>query len=187
MEKENTKEKQTYSVTFNLTVEDDKITSEKFKFKPTIDITNFRFHYKTLMDNFVKAYLSMYDDVSILRPATTEEKEKHIYVFKTDDAEDAEHKLYSARKALYEDTLKAFNYILDSVFPDIIYIDQCATYQQEYAFSDKTEDEIDDYKYDVEYITQTVRDNYDNLINMLNATLLKEMEEKSKTKNKKEE
>lgn len=164
--------KQKYSVVFST----DENGESKHKFRPAVTIEHFKHHYKNIMDNFVAAYLEMFNNVSILRPATTEEKDKHIYVFKTDDKEDTEHKLYEARKMLYEDTLKAFNYILSMVFPDIQYIEHCNLYQQELAFDkDRSQDEIEDYKYDVEYITQQIRENYDDLIKMLNAGLAEEM------------
>jgi hypothetical protein len=183
MEEKETK-KPTYSVTFNTDAEG----KTKFRFKPAIEAPNFKYHYKNLMDNFVSAYAELFSGVNIMRPATTEEKEKHIYVFKTDNKDDTEHQMYKARKMLYEDTLKAFNFILAHVFPDIQYIEHCQQYQQEFAFAeDKTQDEIEDYKYDVEYITQQIRENYDNLINMINESIAKEMKEANKKSDKQKE
>ncbi len=170
------KSKKSVSVTFMLDAEG----QTHHKFRPAIDVEHFKYHYKNLMDNFVVAYTELFDNVGVLRPATTEEKDKHIYVFKSDDKDDSEHKLYKARKMLYEDTLKAFHYILQMVFPDIEYIEDCNQYQQEYVFAeDRTQDEVESYKYDVEYITQQVRENYDKLIDMLNANMAEAMKKQS--------
>ena len=178
MENEEVKQKSKKSVSVTFMLDTD--GQAYHKFRPAIDVKHFKYHYKNLMDNFVVAYAELFDNVGVLRPATTEEKDKHIYVFKSDDKDDNEHKLYTARKMLYEDTLKAFDYILQIVFPDIQYIEHCNQYQQEYTFAeDRTQDEVESYKYDVEYITQQIRENYDKLIDMLNANMAEAMNEQS--------
>jgi hypothetical protein len=89
----------------------------------------------------------------VLRPATDVEREHHVYIFK-----DAEHDqaLYKKRKEIYETFANVFNDTLQMLFPDVLYIDGALKYQQEFCF-DKTPEEIEEYKQDIEKIAKAVK------------------------------
>jgi len=168
-------------IVHTVTMKTEKGGIPQFKFTPKVNGNNFMDHFKNLLDNFANAYINLCANTDILRPATQEETEKNIYVFKTDDKDDVEHKVYSSRKALYESTSTLFNYILQKEFPDIIYIENCKQYQQEFAFADKSKEEIELYKKEVKELTDEIRNHYDELLVMIMHQAAEESQKQKET------
>ena len=168
-------------VVYTVTMKTEKGGTPQFKFTPKVNGDNFADHFKNLLDNFASAYIDLCASIGILRPATEEEKEKNIYVFKTDDRDDVEHKVYFNRKALYDHTSMVFNYILQTEFPDIIYIENCKQYQQEFAFDNKSEAEIELYKQEVKELTDEIRNHYDELLVMIMQHAADEAQQREET------
>ena len=142
-----------------------KVLNVSVKFTPKDSKANFTAHYSNLLTGLTIACMDLYKDMPILRPVTDEERELNIYVFKTDDATDLEHKVYKHRKNLYDQTVAAFNNILTQMFPDILYIDQCKEYQQDKAFEEGNSESFKEYKEQIKELTDEIRKHYDDILN----------------------
>ena len=148
---------------------DTKTGEGTFKFSPVYDTKNFTQHYANLLNGFMNSAVSLLSYVSILRPVTQEERDLHIFVFKTDDKEDNEHKLYNMRKQLYDAMRTMMNEVLENSFPDVMYIEESTKHLQEQAFDDTVDHE--GVLFDIQAVTDNVRAHYDELIEqVLNAS-----------------
>ena len=145
-------------ITVSLKTIDKKLS---YKFSPKLSTDNLSDHYFNLVNNFAAALNYLLGNLDILRPATQEERDAHIYVFRTDDKNDLEHRIYKVRKNLYDDLALLFRTILRQEFPDIEYLEECATYLQEFSF-DNPDDK--DYKEHVAHLTKDIRENYDKIL-----------------------
>lgn len=89
----------------------------------------------------------------VLRAATDVEKEKQVYIFKD---EEADNNLYKSRKAMYDTIAGIFQETLSTLFPDVEYIDLCTINQQETIF-EMTKEEADEYQKEIAELTEEVR------------------------------
>lgn len=152
-------------ITFESVVVDGKVESITHSFEPELDPATMKIHWFNLMNNFLSAGGQTLSAIPIMRSPTEEELAAHIYVFKTDDTEDDEHKLYRSRKNMYEQSTRAFKELMSSMFPDIEYIEASMQYQQDLAFDEtRSEEDHENNQFDVEAIVSNVRANYDKII-----------------------
>lgn len=84
-------------------------------------------HLNTLVNGFSLGLQTLLRDEPMLRPATPEEVEAKVYVFK--DIE-KDNKLYDARKYLFNQFTDVLSSILAELFPDVLYINRSIEYQQ---------------------------------------------------------
>lgn len=162
----------------------DKGKGTKVKFNPTISESEFTDHYKNLMSGFALAFIELFNNVKVLRPASKEERELHCYIFKTDDKKDEEHIIKTAREGLYNEAKNLFEELLKTVFPDVEYLESCRVYQQNFFFEDFPNK--DDYTKAVADLAKTVRENYDNILKQVYLEQPKESVNNDET-NKEEE
>jgi hypothetical protein len=90
----------------------------------------------------------------VLRPASAEEKEAQVYVFKD---EEKDNKLYNERKNMYNAVAQVFEGTLSELFPDIEYIDNSIKNRQEIIF-DMSKEEAEQYQEEMEELTKRVRE-----------------------------
>jgi|LGVE01.1.fsa_nt_gb hypothetical protein len=89
----------------------------------------------------------------VLRPASAQEIEKSVYVFK-DQIKD--NKLYKERKQMYDTVANIIQNTLKVLFPDVEYIDTCTQNQQELIF-DMTREEAEAYNAELVELTEAIR------------------------------
>lgn len=106
---------------------------------------------------------SITSGIPMLRPAIEAEREQHVYVFRDGEAGELENNLYKYRKVLHDSIAAAINEALSTVFPDVQYIQSCAKYQQEFC-AEHTEEEIKAYQETVKSLTNSVRENFNEIM-----------------------
>lgn len=84
-------------------------------------------HVNTLVNGFSLGLQTLMRNELMLRPATPEEIEAKVYVFK--DVE-KDNKLYDARKHLFNQFTDALSSIIAELFPDVLYVNRSIEYQQ---------------------------------------------------------
>ena len=89
----------------------------------------------------------------MLRPATPEEREAKVYIFKN---QDADNRLYKERKEMYDNFANGFNTILREMFPDIEYIENSRTEEQHRVF-DMYNEEAEERRLEIEQLTEKIR------------------------------
>lgn len=107
-----------------------------------------------LVSGLRAGFHNLFDDIPLLRPATDAEREAKVYVFKD---EEADVKLYKARKAIYDEIAAVFTFVLKDVFPDVDYINSAIQYQQGYAFELSPEEALV-HQAEIEKIAKEVRE-----------------------------
>lgn len=99
----------------------------------------------------------------MMRPPSQRETDLHTYVFMDGEKGEIENRIYKAKKALYGSMSNMFAAILSYAFPDIEYIENCASYQQNYVY-DHTEEEVKAYADEVENLVIYTREHMADII-----------------------
>lgn len=133
------------------------------RFSPSLTKENIKEHLDTLLDAFPYALLSMLATFPMMRPATEEERQAHVYVFQEGSIGENENKVYKSRKAFYDKLAAVFSSVLSIGFGDVEYIESCAKYQQDYVL-DHTDEEHDAYLEDIKSVTAYVREHYEEIL-----------------------
>jgi hypothetical protein len=142
-----------YKVTYTVNPDTKQI---KLTFRPELDYKNVKDIQVFLNTVYTGTYMSLKTLLAgtpMLRPASEEERNAKIYVFK-DSVKD--NKLYSERKKLYDGLAEAFNNILKEMFPDIEYIENCRIQEQHNTF-DMSEDEAEERRLEVADVVDRVK------------------------------
>jgi len=84
-------------------------------------------HLNGLINGFAVGLQIMLGNEQMLRPATKEEVNAHLYVFKNTQADNI---LFNARKKLFHELADIMNGVLTGLFPDVKYIEESIEYQQ---------------------------------------------------------
>lgn len=85
-------------------------------------------HMNGLLEGFRLGLNVLFAEIPMLRPATEQEVDEHVYIFKD---EVADNQLYKNRKVLRGELIEMFDSTLHELFPDIYYIDASLEHQQE--------------------------------------------------------
>lgn len=99
------------------------------------------------------AFAALLQNVPMLRPATQEEMDAHIYVFKN---EGPDNQQYNLRKKLYNSIAAEFAATLREAFPDVEYIDTSLQYQQELALDMSSED-AENHRLKIAEVVENIR------------------------------
>ena len=111
-------------------------------------------HLNTLVNGFSLGLQTLLRNDVMLRPATPEETEANIYVFK--DAE-KDNKLYDARKNLYNQFTDVLSSIVAQLFPDVLYINRSIEYQQNLV-TEMTPEEAKAHQETIQKIVDQLKD-----------------------------
>ena len=129
----------------------------KVKFSPDLkvaDLEDAQIHTNSVLSGTRIALNILLGGIPVMRPATDEEVEAKVYIFKD---EKADNELYKVRKQTYESLANTFDGILKELFPDIDYIQSTIKHQQELVF-DMNTDQAEEHKYMLEQIAKRVRE-----------------------------
>lgn len=110
-------------------------------------------YLNTILSGAHVGMLSILSRLPVLRPATPEERDLNVYIFKDEERDNA---LYTSRKHLYNGLVEAFNRIINEAFPDIEYIENTREYQQEFVF-EKTDEEVDEFHRAVQELSDKIK------------------------------
>lgn len=108
-------------------------------------------HIGLIMSSVPVTLLRLSLMLPILREATDEELSVGTYIF----ADESDSHLYKVRKQLYDSLKSVFIDALDQAFVDVLYVDSCKRQYEELAF-DKSEEELEEYKKDIEAVRASV-------------------------------
>lgn len=97
-------------------------------------------------------------DVPLLRPATKEERDAHVYIFKD---QEKDNRIYNHRKALYHSIKNSFDEILSALFIDVEYVEGSLLYQQE-TVTEMSPDEAVEHQFNIAEIAKHVRESKDD-------------------------
>lgn len=128
----------------------------KISFKPELDYKNVENIQTFLNTIYTGTYMSLKTVLAampMLRPATPEEREAKVYIFKN---QDADNRLYKERKEMYDNFANGFNTILREMFPDIEYIENSRTEEQHRVF-DMSNEEAEERRLEIEQLTEKIR------------------------------
>ena len=146
-------ERTKYRVTISADVEKNRV---KVTFNPRITASNLDDLQRLLNVLQVGTTVGFHKIIAplpMLRPPTEEEMEMQVYVMKDPKKDVA---LYKQRKVMYENLVKEFDKLVEELFGDVRYVDMATKRQEEIAF-ELEGDEFENYKMEVEAITQLVR------------------------------
>lgn len=132
-------------------------------FTPCVDNDTTASFIELLINALPTVIYSATSAIPMLRPATEEEREQNVYVFREGDPGEYENRLYKYRKGLHDAIAAAVNEALSTVFPDVQYIQACARYQQDFC-AEHSEEEIATYQEAVETITKSIRENFNEIM-----------------------
>lgn len=141
-----------YRVTINADVEKNRV---KITFLPRIanaKLDEMHRLLNVLQVGTTAGFHKILAPLPMLRPATEEEREMQIYVMKSDK----DVALYKQRKVMYENLVQEFDTLVEELFGDVRYVDMCTKRQEEIAF-ELEGDEFENYKMEVEAVTQLVK------------------------------
>lgn len=99
----------------------------------------------------------------MMRPPSQKEVDLHTYVFMDGDKGEIENRIYKAKKSLYESLSNMFAAVLSYAFPDVEYLENCASFQQNYVY-DHTEEEVKAYADEVENLVIYTREHMAEII-----------------------
>lgn len=99
----------------------------------------------------------------MMRPPSQREIDLHAYVFMDGEKGEIENRIYKAKKSLYDSLTNMFAAILTYAFPDIEYLENCASFQQNYVY-DHTEEEVKAYADEVENLVIYTREHMAEII-----------------------
>lgn len=99
----------------------------------------------------------------MMRPPSQREVDLHAYVFMDGEKGEIENQIYKAKKSLYDSLTNMFAAILTYAFPDIEYLDNCASFQQNYVY-DHTDKEVEEYKDEIENLVIYTREHMAEII-----------------------
>jgi len=93
-------------------------------------------------------------DLPVMRPASKSEIEAKAYIFKDGDKDNA---LYKTRKAIHDTIANVFNETLKELFPDVQFIAEAITHQQNTVMEMNAE-EAADHKRFIEDLAKDVKE-----------------------------
>jgi hypothetical protein len=98
-------------------------------------------------------FIKLLGDLPILRPASEDERELNVYIFKDQEKDNA---LFKQRKQLYDIIGSVFDRVLNDLFPDIDYIELSRKEQQQLTF-DMSESELEMHQQEIAALAEKVR------------------------------
>ena len=104
--------------------------SIKVSFTPKLGTGNaeeMQKHVNTVIAGTELALKILFADYPMLRMPTQEEQDAKVYVFKD---KEVDNRLYKSRAMIYEDFARAFQAMIDTLFPDVVFISNTFKYQQ---------------------------------------------------------
>lgn len=110
---------------------DETTNKVKLSFTPNLQADNrviMGKHVNGLVNGFAIGLQILLGNETMLRPATKEEVDAHLYVFKDVEKDNA---LYNARKKLFHELADVMNGVLAGLFPDVKYIEESIEHQQQ--------------------------------------------------------
>lgn len=110
-------------------------------------------HVNGLINGFAIGLQILLGNEAMLRPATKEEIDAHLYIFKDVQVDNA---LYSARKKLFHELADVMNGILSSMFPDVKYIEESIEYQQ-HLVTEQTPEEAEAHQEEVQKVVDLIK------------------------------
>lgn len=132
-------------------------------FTPSVNDQTTASFTELLINALPTVIYSITSEIPMLRPATEDERAQNVYVFREGDPGKLENHLYKYRKGLHDAIAAAVNETLSTVFPDVQYIQACAKYQQDFC-AEHTEEEIKAYQETVKSLTDSVRENFSEIM-----------------------
>lgn len=137
------------------------------KFSPELDMQTATKHMQVFLDTFPQMLVDLVSNLyPMLRPVTEEERNAHVYVFLDGEQGEQENQIYRAKKHCYDILTQLFSSTLTALFPDVEYIIQCANYQQDFVFT-HTDEEYEEYKKEVDAVTNYVRENISTIVSKM--------------------
>lgn len=155
MSKSNKKKPKMYTHKISINANRDK-NLVKVNFSPSIKRSkqvDHQTHVNVILAGMDLGLVELLGKLPILRNASDIEREKNIYVFKD---EEADNRLYKNRKQMYDTVAGIFQTTLAKLFPDVEYIDLCTINQQETIF-EMSKEEAEEYQKEIQEITEQVR------------------------------
>ena len=143
-----------YKVTLTSNIDKGQIKATYFPKLETSQPHERDYYVNTFLSGIELVMKQLLGDLPVLRPATDEERALEVYVFKDSEKD---NNLYQARKAIYQAVANVFQNVLSGMFPDVEYVDTCASAQQEIAFN-MSESEIEEHKYELEELSKKIRE-----------------------------
>lgn len=153
MSKKEAPKKVYYKANITMDVEEKK---SKVSFTPAFDVAkpdNVTTHLNNFITGMGIGFNILLGALPVLRPATQEEADAKIYIFKDVDKDNA---LYQSRKRLYNTVANSFNAVLRQCFPDIDFINQSIAHQQEKVHN-MTKEELNNHQEFVKILADKIR------------------------------
>lgn len=152
--KEDTKKVRTrYKIAYNLDTETNELQT---KFTPVLQRSTYRdsqMLLNMLLSGTEASFNQLLMPLPVLRPVTDEEREYSVYVMKD---EEKDTKLFKERKQIHDALRLTFDNIMESLFPDVQYVEHCREIQQERVF-DMTEAEAEEYRQGIQELADKIR------------------------------
>lgn len=130
--------------------------TKEVEYKIMPKVTNYNdvmFHIGNLMSSVPQALAELLLTLPMCRDVTQQEKDIGAYIF----INESEQKLYKTRSNLYDTLSNTFNQLFNQLFADVLYVRECKAKYEEFAF-EHTEDEVEEFKKDLEALKFTVLD-----------------------------
>lgn len=138
----------------------DPVKSEiSVKFTPYIrdkSDSDVQLYLNVLLSGLTVAMSRLLRDLPLLRPATKEELDAKIYIFKY---EEKDNRLYNVRKQLHRELSNTFSSALTNLFPDVEYINDTLVNQQELVMA-MTPEQAAQHKKDIEDLAKSIKEAY---------------------------
>lgn len=153
MKEDSKKVRTRYKIAYNVDTETGELQT---KFTPVLKRSTYRdsqILLNTLLTGTEASFNQLLAPLPMLRPVTNEEREYNVYVFKD---EEADTKLFKERKQIYDALKLTFDNIIEGLFPDVQYVEDCRTVQQERVF-DMSEAEAEEYRQSIQEVADKIR------------------------------
>lgn len=148
-----TEKPKTYRIVYTTNVDKGRI---KVKFTPdmkTGTLQDLQVHVNSILSGTHIALVSLLNGLAMMRPATDEERDAQVYIFKN---EEQDNQLYKSRLQLHDTLANTFDGILKTIFPDVQYIEQVRKHQQEIIF-EMTEEEAQEHQTMLANLAEKIR------------------------------
>ena len=116
--------------------------------------TDIKPYLSTILSSIRLGLVAVLADLPVMRPATKNENDAKVYIFKEGDKDNA---LYKTRKAIHDTIANIFNETLKELFPDVQFIAEAITHQQNIIMEMNAE-EAADHKRFIEDLAKEVKE-----------------------------
>ena len=116
--------------------------------------TDIKPYLSTILSSIRLGLVAVLADLPVMRPATKNETDAKVYIFKEGDKDNA---LYKTRKAVHDTIADVFNETLKELFPDVRFIVEAIAHQQN-IIMDMTSEEAADHKRFIEDLAKEVKE-----------------------------